>query len=205
MDYGSQPDWTKWEYARTLAACLSYLILRQQDSVGLALLGPDSKTTVAPRSGRTHLASVLESLTQARLSSGAFSFSQALKEIGTTFRRRGLVIVLSDLLDEPERIIQSLKFFKYKKHEVIVFQVLDPQERRLELSGPIRFQALEDAQVLVTEPEAIAAEYHRIVQNFIDRYRVAFRNDGIDYWLFDTADPLERALGLYLTKRQQYV
>lgn len=205
MGFGSEGVLDKWEYSRTLAACFAYLILRQQDAAGLALLGPGAPERIAPRSSRGHLAVIAESLTQSSPAAGDFSLSSALEEFGGRLKRRGLLILISDLLDDPEAVTQSVRFYRYKKHEVIVLHVLDPAELKLPWKGPVRFEDLENGGILATEPEVIARDYERVMNDLLERYAAAFRSAGVDYCPLTTNEPLERVLGRYLGRRTQLI
>jgi hypothetical protein len=118
-------------------------------------------------------------------------------------KRRGLVIVLSDLLDSTETVMAALKHFRYKKNEVIVMQVLDPLERSFALGGDAVVQDLETGERLTTQPHQIERAYREAMKGFLDRYRKQCLEHHIDYVLMDTSTPFDTALVAYLNKREK--
>jgi uncharacterized protein (DUF58 family) len=123
--------------------------------------------------------------------------------VAETTKRRGLVILVSDLLDDQDDVFRGLAHLKFLRHEVIVFQILDPQEMRLDYEGLIQFEDLESGQRVRTFPQSVREVYQQRVGEFLDRIRKTLGKAGIDYCLLETIEPLDRALIAYLAKRRR--
>lgn len=202
MGYSSGGVLSKFQYGSYLAAALAYLMLKQQDAVGLTLFNDKIETYIPARSVWGHLSLIFDKLENAR-PSGKTKISSNLAEMGKYIKRRGLVILISDLFENPDEVIKILKYYRYKKHEVIVFHLLDPGERRLPDGEAYLFENLESREKIPAEPNLIREEYERLVNNFIENYKLRFRESDIDYSLFTTGTPLDYALGSYLAKRER--
>lgn len=191
---------SKLDYARFLAAALAYLMLRQQDAVGLALFAGDLTTYVPPRSGSKHLRTVLDHLEKLS-TAAATDFDRSFRDLAARFRRRGLLAVVSDLYGDPAAVVRSLKLLKHLKHEVVVFHVLDPDERDFPFAGDTRFVDLETGDKLVVAPDAIRRHYLALMGEFLATYRNLFLEAGIDYVPLTTATPFDVALAEYAARR----
>ncbi len=203
MSY-SYGEISKLQYASYLASSLAYLMLKQQDSVGLVSFSDNINGYVPPRMGMGHLSVVLERLEHIS-GSGQTDIEGVLSKLSQYTKRRGLIIFISDLFDEPEKVLKTLKYFRFKKHEVIVFHILDTAELRLPYDNVVRFEGMEDNEQIVTEPGVIRKAYSKIVEDFTEKYRLGCQENGIDYCFMDTSKPLDYALGAYLTKREMLV
>ncbi|MFA6109958.1 MAG: DUF58 domain-containing protein [Candidatus Latescibacterota bacterium] len=203
MAFQAGGPWSKFRYAASLAAALAHLLLRQRDAVGLALFRDRLETVVPPRSVQSHLQVLLHAIDQVQPASDT-GVARSFQELAERISRRGLVVVLSDLLDEPEQVLQGLKFLRHRGHEVVVFQILDPRERDLGFQHETRFYDLEDpAQVLATQPAHLRAEYRLLMDDLVRQYRQGCANARIDYALLDTATPFDVALSQYLVRRRR--
>lgn len=191
---------SKFDYGSSLVACLSYLMLKQRDAVGLTLFNNKIETYIPPRNSWTHLSLIISKL-ENTYPSGETKIFLSLGDLGKYIRRRGLIILISDLFEEPEEVIKILKYFRYKKHEVIVFHLLDPSERKLPEGDAYLFENLENKERVSAEPDLIQEEYNQLMNNFIENYQLNLRRSDIDYSLFTTDTPLDYALGSYLAKR----
>jgi uncharacterized protein (DUF58 family) len=127
----------------------------------------------------------------------------AFHELADRIKRRGLIIVISDLLDEPDKLLLGLKHFRHKQHEVIVFQILDPVERNFAYKAEARFIDMETGRELLTDPWQVREEYVRRLGEFTDAISRACRDSRIDYHLLDTSVPFDKALFGYLAKRSK--
>jgi len=201
MGYHSRGTLDKLEYGRCLAASLSYLLLRQHDAVGLAMFGPGVGQYLPPRSRRSHWGQILRAL-EAAAPGGRTDFGRILSEFAGRVRRRGLVIVISDLWDDPGRVMSALKHLRHLKHEMLVFHVLDPDEKRLPVDGPGVLVDAETGEEF--EVDALSAGgYRRAAERWIEWLGRECRRHLIDYQQLGTDTPFDRALLRYLHKRER--
>jgi uncharacterized protein (DUF58 family) len=201
-DRGNGAPINKLVYGSLLAASLAYLMIRQQDAVGLCLFDDEVRTLIPHRSVRKQLFHILQNLEG--VSPGQkTSISPALHKIAERMKRRGLMVLISDLMDDPEKLISGLKHFRHRQHEVIVFHILDPREVDLDYNDEVEFEDLETGRRLRLEPAFLRQEYSRDVSGWIDRLDRSCRNHQIDYNLFRTDTPFDQALTAYLGKRQR--
>jgi len=199
MAYGSHAV-TKRDYACYLAASLAYLMHRQRDAVGLIAFDEAIVQRVAPSARASHLRAVL--LTLERLPSGSrTNVARPLADLAKVLAKRGLVVVISDLLDDPAAVIKGLRQFRQRGTDVVVFHVLDPQELRFTFDDAARFRDVESSSEVFADPAAVRGEYLKTIASFIGRYRRELGGAGIDYHLLDTSQPLDLALTAYLTAR----
>jgi uncharacterized protein (DUF58 family) len=200
MNYASDGV-TKFDYACTLTASLAYLILKQQDAAGVVTFSDRIEAFIPPRAKRDYLTQILSAL-EKRGPGGETNVGKILDDIAGQIKRRGLVVLVSDLLDEPAAILKGLRQFRFKGNDVIVFHLLDPAELNLPFDGNILFEDLEAANLqVVTDPRAIRSTYQQVVQEFIGDMRKQCHDDAIDYQLISTATPLDQALASYLSWR----
>jgi uncharacterized protein (DUF58 family) len=200
MDYASDGI-TKFDYGCTLAASLAYLILRQQDAAGVVTFSDHIEAFVPPKAKRDYLLQILHAL-ENRGPAGETNVGKILEEIAGQIKRRGLVVLVSDLLDEPEQILKGLRLFRFKGNDVIVFHLLDPAELSLPFDGNILFEDLEELNLkVVADPRAIRKTYREVVEEFTNRMRQECHDNVIDYQLISTSTPLDQALASYLSWR----
>jgi uncharacterized protein (DUF58 family) len=200
MNYASDGI-TKFDYACTLTASLAYLILRQQDAAGVVTFSNRIENFIPPRAKRDYLTQILHAL-ENRGPGGETDVGRILDDIAGQIKRRGLIVLVSDLLDEPAAILKGLRQFRFKGNDVIVFHLLDPAELNLPFDGNILFEDLEAASLqVITDPRAIRATYQQVVHEFINDMRKQCLDNAIDYQLISTATPLDQALASYLSWR----
>jgi len=193
---------SKLDYASYLAAALGYLMLKQQDGVGLTTFDTQERTVLPPIAKRSHLNLVLADLE--KITPGEETgIAPILHTVAERLKKRGLIILISDLLDEPSAVLNALKHFRHKKHEVIVFHILDPQEIEFNFDHQTQFVDLENKKSLITEPWTIRSAYRGLVEKFIQVYREGCRSNNIDYVFLRTDDFLDHALVEYLNKRSR--
>jgi uncharacterized protein (DUF58 family) len=200
MGYGSHHGMSKFEYAACLAASLGYLMNRQRDAVGLTAFDEKIVARLPASSRPGHLRSLLvtlERLTTAHQTNVA----KPLHQLADTLTKRGLVVLISDLLDTPEEIIRGLKHFQFRGIDVIVFHVLDADELDFPFERAARFEDLETAEEVMAVPGAVREHYLTQMGALIERYRRELGASGIDYQLLNTKHPLELALLSYLSTR----
>ncbi|MCC6649554.1 MAG: DUF58 domain-containing protein [Candidatus Eisenbacteria bacterium] len=191
---------SKLEYGRSLAAALAYLMLRQQDAVGAMMFADAPLQYVPARSVRSHLDVLLATLSTGA-PQGRTRLGPALHELAERIKRRGLVVLISDLMDKPEEVLSGLQHFRHRHHEVIVFHVLDPDELEFPYHDTATFVDMESGERVTTEPWEIGARYRERLEAWQARYRRACREQRVDYVPLDTRTPFDRALLAYLEKR----
>lgn len=204
MEWSSDPSAipAKLWYARHLAAALSLVLIRQGDSVGLVTFHRSVLDRVAPRGGKAQWYELVRHLSAASAGGGTEP-QKALREIAVRLRRRGLVILLSDLLADPEATRLALRFLRHQGHEVLVMHLLDPGERELPAGGEVRFFDPEtDEELLVSVPD-LRARYRDAVASALEEWERTLRPHGIDYVVVDTSRPMAPALRAYLRKRER--
>jgi uncharacterized protein (DUF58 family) len=201
MDYSSNGV-TKFDYGCTLTASLAYLILRQQDAAGLVTFSNRIENIIPPRAKRDYLTQIVQAL-ENHGPGGETNVAKILEEIAGQIKRRGMVILVSDLLDEPAPILKALRLFRFKGNDVIVFHILDQAELDLPFEGNILFEDLEAANInVIADPRAIRQTYRQVVEEFTNYMRKECHDSSIDYQLISTSTPLDRALASYLSWRE---
>ena len=201
MTYKSK-NMTKLEYAQILAASLGYLMLKQQDAVGLTLFDDRIRVNIPARSKRSHLNIILSQM-QNIIAGPETTIAPVLHKTAEAIKKRGLIILISDLFDDPDKVLSGLQHFRYKGHEVIVFHVLDPQELTLDFTQRTRFRDMESGEEIVTDPWHIQSDYQKSMEQFCDYIKSNCRQKNIDYVQLSTDWPLDMALSEYLIKRKR--
>jgi len=201
MAFGSDGI-SKLQYGSYLGAALTYLMLKQQDAVGLTLFDRGIRTIIPPSSRPSYLNIILSQM-EGLEAGGETDISSTLHELADRIKRRGLIILISDLLDDPESVITGLKHFRHKKHEVLVFHLLDHQEKDFNFDRQVELTDMESGAVLTTEPRLIQQAYRREITKFVERYRSECLSHHIDYIHLTTNQPFDLALTEYLNKRQK--
>ncbi|MCI0694385.1 DUF58 domain-containing protein [candidate division KSB1 bacterium] len=200
---------SKFDYASYLAAALSYLMIHQRDAVGLMLFNERISRYLPPRSVQSYLTPLLGELENAK-PAGAANWTTSLHQIAEQIKRRGLIIVLSDFLPrdldtEPAQMLAGLKHFRHRKHEVLVFQILDPLDYRFDFRDDAIFQDVESGTQLPTQPHHLRAAVQKEIDEYLAWFKRQCRENQIDYTLMDTATDFDRALMQYLLKRKRLV
>jgi uncharacterized protein (DUF58 family) len=202
MDYASGRAMTKLEYAVCLAAALGYLMTSQQDSVGLVTFDERITHFVPPKSSRAQLTSILGVL--ARKPGGrTTAVADVLHQVAGRIRKRSLMVLFSDLLDDTERVIEALHHLRYRGHDLIVFHVLDEAEAHLPMTGPVDLEDPETGQRVMTDPESIRADYLARLEEFKDRFRRQLEGQRADFVAVDTSMPFDKALVSFLQNRRK--
>ena len=200
MNFSSQKI-SKLEYSKMLSASLTYLMIKQQDAVGLTLFDDKIRDYVPPRSKNNHLKVLLSKLDNIKCGNDT-QISNVLHKTAEMIKQKGLIILISDLIDNPENIVSGLKHFRYKGNEIIVFHIIDYQELNLDYNENIRFQDLETKEEIITQPWHINEDYKKI-SSFCKNYKTKFLINHIDYVPLLTNQPLDLALSEYLVKRKR--
>jgi uncharacterized protein (DUF58 family) len=202
MDYASEGQVKKIEYASYIAAALSYLMIEQRDAVGLTIYDEQVRVSLPPRATKSYLKLILKELETLKPGNRTGT-AQSLHAVAERIKRRGLVIVLSDLFDDPKQVMTALKHFRHKGNEVIVMQVLDPMERSFAFGTDAVFRDMETKEELMTQPWHIQKAYRDSLGSFLEAYKRECRENAIDYVLLDTTTPFDKALFEYLNKRKR--
>jgi uncharacterized protein (DUF58 family) len=192
---------SKIDYARLLAAALSYLLIKQNDAAGLVTFDSRPRQMVPPRSSRRQLMHLLKVLQEAEQGTTT-NVGKVLSELADRMWRRGLVVVVSDLIDDPDAVLRGLKHFRHRRHEVIVFHVLDPREVDLGLDREARFVDPErEIEPIKAQPWHLRESYTAEVQKWRKRLGRECSEHFIDYVPLTTDTPFDLALLAYLNKR----
>ena len=193
---------TKFEYAQMLAAALSYLIIKQRDSLGLHIFDSKIRQTIRPKSTKNHLNTILSVMDKIKIGHKT-NISEILHVGAEKIKKKGFIILLSDLFDSSQKIINSLKHLRYYNHEVLVFHILDKQEIELNYNEKIIFEDLENDNQIVTEPWQIKKSYKKEMNERIEYFNTECSGMNISYNLFLTDQLLDLALYQFLNKRKK--
>jgi uncharacterized protein (DUF58 family) len=192
---------TKLQYACYLAASLAYLMTFQHDAAGLITFDTKERDQVPPRQGPGHLRLLMQTLEKTR-PGGETSLADTFHRLAETIKRRSLVIILSDLFDDADKLVGALKHFRHKKHEVVVFNVLDPAEVTFPFEDVTRIEDMENAREVASDPRAFRQAYLDEFGKFLEAVRGGCRSAGIDYVAAQTDQRFDLFLGNYLARRQ---
>ena len=202
MAYRGGAPMSKMEYASVLAASLAFLMNRQRDATGLMAFDHRIVSRLPPGARPGHLHALLLALEALRPGERS-DLGRPLRQLATAVLKRSLVVFISDLLHDPEPVISGLRHLKARRCDVIVFQVLDPNELTFPFKGPSRFKDLESATEVTADAPSIRAAYLRQLAGLTLRYDRELRGNGIDYVQVDTSQPLDFALLTYLSARSR--
>jgi uncharacterized protein (DUF58 family) len=204
MQYGSvdgkQGGRTKFEYACSLAACLAYLLLRQQDAVGMIRFDQSIRTVLPPRAARHQLHDILGALYAAN-AEGKTSLLDVLKRAAEVQPRKGLIVLISDLFADRASLFQGLKLLRHAGHEVLVFHLFDDEELDFQTSGMTRYEGLEELDDLICDPRALRDGYLAALQEFLDEVRRGCARQMVDYQIVRTSENLDAVLAKYFAMR----
>jgi uncharacterized protein (DUF58 family) len=200
MGYASADNVTKLQYAQFVVASLAYMILQQQDSVGLVVFDDAVRRYLKPAGQASQLKELIHMLdvTPAQEKS---DIGMVLNDLAERFKKRGVVAILSDLFDEPARILTGLKHFRHRRHEVIVFHILDPAEVEFPFRATTLFKGLEGMPEVLTEPHALRRAYQAELGAYLDEIKTGCRMMDIDYVPLRTDQSLDVPLSSYLASR----
>jgi uncharacterized protein (DUF58 family) len=199
MNFGSRGI-TKLEYARILAGCLTYLVHRQRDRVGLVAFDQHIVEHVPPSAKHMDVVlHVLDRLTASRPG----SLREPLHKVSEHFGRRGILVLISDLYEEPDVILDAVAPLRFRGSDLIVFHVLDPAEIQFAFDEPSAFEDLESGEQMPVVPETFGEQYRALVRAHVDTLARRFSEARIDYALLDTSAPLDHALFTYLSTRER--
>jgi len=201
MDYTSK-EITKFQYAITLSAAIAYLLFDQKDAVGLVLYSDRILKIIEPRSSKINLFEIYKSLLNSN-PEGKTETAECLGEVAEKIKKRGLIVVISDFLDDLVKIESAMKKFRFKQNEVISFQILDEQEINFGFSKDAIFRDLESREELLTQPFQIKSSYNELVNQFLTLLKRNLLNHQIDHNLVLTIETFDKALLAFLKKRKR--
>lgn len=202
MAYTYRQELTKFDYAICLAAALGYLMIHQQDLVGLVTFDTRIQASLPPRSKRTQLAAMLGLLAGLK-PSGTTDVAQCLHQLAAMIRGKSLVILFSDLLTDPGPVLEGMHHLRHRGNEVILFHILDEAEVHFPFDGTIEFEDVEDHEKLVVDARGMRSDYLQAVEEFRNFYRIECPKANIDYVPMDTSISFDKALMQYLLQRQK--
>ncbi len=201
MDYGNTGI-RKLEYGQFLAASLGYFAFKQRDAVGFISFDNDIIDYIPARSSLGHLNTVLHAVERARPGERT-DFYRTLVNVSERIRRRGIIVVISDLFDDPDKVTHGLRHLASRGNDVIVFQILDPSELHFDFPDAAQFVDMETRAEMHVIPDYLRREYIKLIAGQISEYEKECRKDRMDFALIDTSMPLDKALFSYLVRRQQ--
>ncbi|MFC1477008.1 DUF58 domain-containing protein [candidate division KSB1 bacterium] len=190
----------KIDYGSYLAASLAYFMTRQRDSVGLYLFDNEIRDQLRPSSTSGHLNTILKTLEMSELGAES-SMGKPFHSLAESIKKRGIVVIISDLLDDPDAIIDGLKHFNFKGNEVILFHILDPSELKFPFSDIVELEDMETGEKLLIMGDAARKIYQNNLDKFIEKIKRQCGVYGVDYSNFVTNQPLDFALFNYLAAR----
>jgi uncharacterized protein (DUF58 family) len=198
---GKHPS--KFQYAQYVAASLSYLMLHQRDAVGLSLHDTRVRKLIKPKASSKHLLMVLRALEEAK-PEGETSLAPLWHQVAEQVKQRSLIVILSDCFEETAPLLRALQHFRHRRHEVMLFHILAPEEIEFPFKKWTQFRNLEmSGNRLLVDPQRLRREYLQNFERFCKDLRDACGRAQVDYHLMRTDEPVDRALGIYLTRRQR--
>jgi uncharacterized protein (DUF58 family) len=202
MAYTYRQEMTKFEYAICLAAALGYLMIHQQDPVGLITFDTQVRNSLPPKSKRSHLGTMLSLLANLK-PSGVTDVAASLHQVASMIKGKSLVMVFSDLLSDPEPILEALHHLRHRGNEVILFHVLDEAEVHFPFDGMIEFHDVESPERLTIDARGIRDDYLAAVAEMQQSLRTECGKSRVDYVPIDTSVNFDKALLEYLIQRQR--
>ena len=199
MAYGTT-GLTKLEYATYIAAALSFLIVSQQDTVGLVTFDDAIRAVVHPKGKRKHIIRILKVLNDTKPGKQC-KVSEMLHLVAGAINKRGLIVVMSDLLDDPKDVLDAFAHLRYDGHDIIVFHILDAAEANFPFAETHRFEDVETGESVTTDAASVRAGYLEALEEFIGTYRSELHKRHIDFFNIDTSTSFDKALMAYLMKR----
>ena len=199
MQYGRGPL-TKYEYGCTAAACLGYLLLRQQDSVGLISFDSDVRQVIPPRAAQTHIDALVRAMHVSKPQEKT-DLEKILRRVAESTPNKGLIVIVSDLLADREQLFRGLEMLKHRRHDVLVFHVMDDDELAFPFAGTTRFEGMEELPNLLCDPRSLREGYLEALEEYLTEVRRGCSRRGIDYTLVRTGDYLDAVLSKFLNFR----
>jgi uncharacterized protein (DUF58 family) len=202
MGYSYEGKINKYEYSAYLTAILSYLMTRQQDSVGLTTFDTEVHLDMPARSSPRHFNEMMHHLEEIKPGQET-DIAETLHKLAGRFKKRCLVVLISDLYDDPDNVLRALHHFRHRRHEVLVFHVLDKAEIDFPFQDVISFHDMESNDRIQIDPSYVRDAYKEQMEKFIEGYRRGCAEAGIDYVMTDTSTPYDLMLSRYIAKRSR--
>ncbi|NQU19689.1 MAG: DUF58 domain-containing protein [Candidatus Nealsonbacteria bacterium] len=199
MRYGNGPM-NKYDYGCTIAASLAYLLLRQQDAVGCVAFDESARMTVPQRTRRNHLDAIVRAMNVSEPKDKTDLY-KILRHVTESYPRRGMMVLVSDLLVDRPGLFKGLKLLRSRGHDVMIFHVMDDDELDFPFTGPTRFEGLEIPEFLRCNPRALREGYMTALRAYLEEVRRGCVRHGVDYALIRTSQSLDAALAAFLTRR----
>ncbi len=199
MLFSSGPE-TKYEYGCTIAASLAYLLLRQQDAVGLVAFDDEVRTQLPPRSKQNHLHAILAALDSEDPQKKTSMF-EILHQVAERERRKGMVVIISDLFVDRASLFRGLRLLRHRGHDVLILHVMDDQELDFEYSGTTKFEGMEEMGDLICDPRSLREGYQAAVTAFLEELRRYCARNVVDFQTIRTSENVDAALSHYLNHR----
>lgn len=199
MLFGSKGE-TKYEYGCTIAACLAYLLLKQQDSVGMVTFDSDVRNTIPPRSKHNHLHAILAAMDREEPEKKT-DMHGILRQVAEQQSRKGMVVIISDLFADRDGLFKGLKLLRHRGHDIMIFHVMDDQELDFEYSGTTKFEGMEEMGDLICNPRSLREGYMEAVNQFVDELRRKSARHLVDYQTIRTSENVDAVLAHYLNHR----
>lgn len=203
MDYkGTTAGLSKREYSAVVVAALSTLLMKQRDPVGLAMFDDGVRQYIPPAGTESHLRMLMQTLakSESRTKTGV---GDTFHDLAERLKRRGMLIVLSDLFGDPDDILRGLQHFKHRKHEAIIFHVLDRDELTFPFRDSAIFQGMEEEGAIMAEPNSLRKQYLAAFDEFVQKIKRGCRNLGMDYEQLPTDLPIDEVLARFLSSRME--
>jgi len=202
MDFATGARMTKMDYGICIAAAIGHMMVNQQDPVGLFTFDNRILSALPPKTKRTHLTNILTTLAKTR-PFGETNLAECLHEIANRIKKKSMIILISDLLDEQEEVINAMHHLRHDGHDLIIFQILDYNEVQFEYEGRIKVEEPETHDSVLTDGQAIREDYVQAIRDFIDEYRRQCRTVRADFVTIDNSMTFDHALMQFLIQRQQ--
>jgi len=203
MAYSSDGRQSKYDYACHLAAAIGYIVVKAKDSLGLCVYADKVDANIGARNSFSHLNNALATL-KGFAPASTTSTAQTLHRIADSIRRRALVILFSDLLDEQTDVVRAIAHFRKLHHDVIIFNVLDPMEVDFTFRKGAEFVDMESGETVVADPRSMADNYRKLFGAFLEGYRKSCAEMNVDYRMVKTNEPFDTFVRAYLEERKRF-
>jgi uncharacterized protein (DUF58 family) len=202
MHYG-RGALNKYNYGCTIAACLGYLLLRQQDSVGLITFDSDVRQIVPARSSQIHIDALINAMHVSKPREKT-DLEKILRRVAESVTSRGMIILVSDLLADREPFFRGLEMLRHRRHDVLVFHIMDDDELNFPFAGTTKFEGMEELPNLLCDPRALRDGYLEALEEYLVEVRRGCARQGIDYSLIRTGDYMDAVLSKFLHHRMAW-